>query len=77
MTTSRHAATAGPEAAAREQISEIAADLEAIRFRLLGVHASLPPEGPAARMRADLECILADAVEPALRDLRSTVEGPD
>jgi hypothetical protein len=76
MTTSRHATTAGPETAAREQISEIAADLEAIRFRLLGVHASLPPEGPATGMRADIECILADAIEPALRDLRSAVDDP-
>jgi hypothetical protein len=74
MTTSRHATTTDPEVAAREQISEITAELEAIRFRLLGVHASLPPEGLAAEMRTVIECVLADAFEPALRDLRAAVD---
>lgn len=74
MTTSRHATTTGPQAAAREQISEITAELKAIRFRLLGVHASLPTEGPGAEMRTVIECVLADAIEPALRDLRAAVD---
>ncbi|HSK75317.1 MAG TPA: hypothetical protein VLQ45_02580 [Thermoanaerobaculia bacterium] len=76
MTKSRHATTTGPEAAAREQIPAITAELEAIRFRLLGAHASLSPEGPGAGMRAAIECILADAIEPALRDLRAAVDDP-
>lgn len=63
-----------PVTAARTQLREIAADLEALRFRLLGVHASLPPdEEPSfsTGVRAALECILADSLEPAIRDLQA------
>lgn len=74
MTKSRNATTTDPESAAREQISEITAELEAIRFRMLGVHATLPPEGHALEIRTVIECVLADAFEPALRDLRAAVD---
>lgn len=76
MMKSRQATKTGPEAAAREQLSEIAAEVEAIRFRLLGVHASLPPDGSSLEIRTVIECLLADAFGPALRDLRTLADGP-
>jgi hypothetical protein len=72
--------------AAREQLREIVGDLESIRFRLLGVQASLPE--PAAdgtvqgfvedieemdfrtEIRSVIGCVLNDCVAPAMRDLR-------
>jgi hypothetical protein len=74
---------ADAEAAAREQLAEIDRDLEAIRFRLLGVQAVLPVapgelvrhldiEDMAAptEIRTVIQCVLDDYIEPAIRDLR-------
>lgn len=74
----------GLEAAAQEQLREIERDLDAIRFRLLGVHATLPPAPEevvlqldvddemvvSTHIRAVIETLLADKLEPAIRDLR-------
>lgn len=67
------------EAGIREQLRNIAAELEAIRFRLLGVHAVLPApargagdeEGDVVTLRSVIECVLGDSLEPAIRDLRT------
>jgi hypothetical protein len=69
-------------AAAREQLRAIARDLSAIRYRLLGVIASLadgiskdPGEEDDERsdlmteMRSVAECVLADNIRPAIDDL--------
>jgi len=70
-------------AAAEEQLRAIARDLSGIRYRLLGVIASLSdgrtPE-PAeeedderadrmTEMRSVAECVLADFIRPAIDDL--------
>ena len=61
----------------QEEIRQITRDLESLRFRLLGVRASL--RAPTARgeeeegvadMQALLDCVLTDSLGPALRDLR-------
>jgi len=64
------------EAAAKEQLREIAVELEAIRLRLLSVHRSLPapPESgeeqdDTVTLRPVIECVLSDSLEPAIRDL--------
>jgi hypothetical protein len=72
-----------PETAAEAQLREIAA-LEALRFRLLGVQASLPPSSlerdplrevdemdTATEIRAVVGCVLEDRIEPALQELRN------
>ncbi len=77
---------ADAEAAAREQLREIAAELEGIRFRLLGVHTSLaaeskegrlltgqPPTEVSAEILSAVECVLIDRIEPALDALREAV----
>ncbi|MGC2238952.1 MAG: hypothetical protein WA584_22550 [Pyrinomonadaceae bacterium] len=71
------------EATAEAQLGEIANALEAIRFRLLGVQASLPASplerdplrdedemDTASQLRALVGCVLEDRIEPALRELR-------
>jgi hypothetical protein len=71
------------ETTAEAQLGEIANALEAIRFRLLGVAASLPVSpwerdplreedemDTAAQLRALVGCVLEDRIEPALRELR-------
>lgn len=62
-----------PEERLRAQLGEVAADLEALHFRLLGVHASLPcdqePE-TFSSWRAGIECVLADRLAPAADALR-------
>lgn len=64
----------------REEIRDVARDLEALRFRLLGVRASLPApraareEDAVADVRSILECVLEDSLRPALRDLRKLVD---
>ena len=75
------------EAAAREQLRRIAAELEGMRFRLLGVHASLAApsrEGlllagsrhaeTSAEIVSAVECVLIDRIGPALRSLREMFE---
>jgi hypothetical protein len=76
--------THATEAAAREQLRRISRDLEALRFRLLGVQASLPASplehdplreddamDPATEIRTAIGCVLADRIDPALRDLQA------
>jgi hypothetical protein len=71
-----------PGAAAQEQLRAIARDLSGIRYRLLGVVASLSggrPEEPReeddersdlkTEMRSVAECVLADNIRPAIDDL--------
>ena len=74
------------EAAAREQLRRIAAELEAIRFRLLGIHTSLAAPsregfliaGPrdteaSVEILAAVECVVVDLIGPALRALEEAV----
>lgn len=60
----------------QDQLRAMAVILTAVRERLAGLSASLPEEdgeleaeatGPG--LRSVVECILADSVEPAIRDL--------
>jgi hypothetical protein len=72
--------------AARNQVLDIVHDLDAIKFRLLGVQASLPPgiveldrflemeaTDPAAILRAAISCVLQDHLGPMVRDLEAAV----
>ena len=70
------------EACARIQLKEIERELQSIRFRMLGVQATLPPapvdQDPAdverldnlSQLHAVIRCLLADSIEPSIRDLR-------
>jgi hypothetical protein len=82
LTHERVKARTEVELAAQFQVRAIAADLEALRFRLWGVHASLPitAQEPAmlageaemdlsTEVRSIIECVLNDDIEPAIRDL--------
>jgi hypothetical protein len=77
-----------PVTAARAKLSEIAAELEMIRFRLLGVQASLPvlpmesdplreddPMDAATEIRSTIGCVLEDRIGAAIRDLQATASG--
>lgn len=68
--------------AVAQAVRAIVVDLEGVRSRLLQIIASLPappdetdfPEGTEelgnpAGLRSILECVLADCIEPAIRDL--------
>ncbi len=70
------------EAAAQAELRKIVEDLETIRSRLSDLHAKLPvpPQETAmllgeeemdvaTEVRSVVECILADCIEPAIRDL--------
>ncbi len=72
------------EAAARERLREIAAELETLRFRLLEVQASLPPSplerdplreddamDTTTEIRSAIDCVLEDRIDPALKALRA------
>ena len=62
-----------PEERLRVQLREVAAELEALQFRLLGVHASLPSAQEPdlfSSLRAGIECVLADRLAPAVESLR-------
>ena len=64
------------EESLRAQLGEVAADLEALQFRLLGVHASLPCDqepDPFSSLRAGIECVLTDRLAPAIDALRELV----
>jgi hypothetical protein len=83
--TNEEASPSEPEAA-QTQLRRIVKELEAIRYRLLGVHATLPapPQdalladeeepGVAAALRSAIECALADRLEPAIRALHAAAE---
>jgi len=73
------------EKAAQGQLREVIRDLEAIKFRLVGVRESLPPssaeavrlldvepEGAdlATEIRTVIQCVLNDSLEPLIGDLR-------
>lgn len=75
------------EADAQRQVRAIAAELEAIRFRLLGVCASLevPPMEPvmlvgemdmdiSTEVRSVIECVVNDFIDSAVRDLRAAAD---
>jgi hypothetical protein len=75
--------TQGVEAA-RSQMLAIVHDLDAIKFRLLGVQASLPPgiieldrflemeaTDAATGLRTAIACVLRDYLGPAVRDLEA------
>jgi hypothetical protein len=78
------------EERAREQLREVAAELEAIRFRLLGVYAALPVSpgerdplredddamDATTRIRAAIGCILEDRIAPAFRELQEAAAEP-
>jgi hypothetical protein len=79
--TNEEASPSEPEAA-QTQLRRIVKELEAIRYRLLGVHATLPAPsrdledeegdaGVAAAVRSAIECALADRLEPAIRALQA------
>jgi hypothetical protein len=75
------------EAAAQEQLREIAADLKTIRFRLEELKGSLPvPTQEEAmllgemdmdvstEMRSVIECVLNDNIDPAIRGLLAAAD---
>ena len=68
--------------AAEEQLREMARVAEAMRYRMLGVLASVPPSpsetdpevdvdvtDPVARLRGNLQNLLSDGIEPLIRGL--------
>lgn len=73
------------------QLGEVARELDAIRYRLLGIAASLRspqdetarllgvgvPEDAAADTLSIVECVLVDRLGPAIRELSTAVEGED
>ena len=73
-------------AEARKQLREVADELEALRFRLLGIQGSLPEPSAekvrfeeldgmdaATELRAVIGCVLNDFIGSAIRDLRDAV----
>jgi hypothetical protein len=64
-----------PKDQALEQLRQVAEELKGIRFRLLGMAATLPEyreeEEPDRAMDARnlTECLVYDYVEPAIRDI--------
>ncbi len=75
--------------AAQAQLQEILREVEGLKFRLIGVHASVPPSpseadplqdvdptDPGARLRGALEYILSDSVGPLLEVLREVTSDP-
>lgn len=55
----------------QDELYELAAWLKGIRFRLLGLVATLPESSPC---REVIECVIADAILPAIRDLTAAAE---
>lgn len=77
------------EATAQAQLRQIAMELEAIRFRLIGLQATLsvPPQEDAmlageldmdvsTEVRSVIDCVLNDSIQPAVRDLLAAAEYP-
>jgi hypothetical protein len=71
------------ETIAKGQLDRIADSLEAIRFQLLGVRASLPASpvesvrlleveemDSSTQLHTTIDCVLEDRLGPAIRDLR-------
>lgn len=68
------------ESEARDQLREIARELEGLRYRLIGVQAGLSSEqeqGPEHAMRGDIECVLVDRLSPAIEALRVAADPSD
>ena len=74
--------------AAQAEIREILRALKPLKFRLLGVAASLPPSSaetsplldveprdPRTEIRSVVECVVNDSVDPAIRDLDEVAGG--
>jgi hypothetical protein len=72
------------EAAARVRLKEIAEELKALEKKLRGIHKSLAPTEDAraaaesdadndvsTEIRSVIECVLADSLGPAIRDLQA------
>jgi hypothetical protein len=75
----------------REKLREIAGELDALQVRLreLALRLTAPPRprpdetedaldvtlDAATELRAVIECVLIDRIQPALRDLRRVVRG--
>lgn len=75
------------EAAAKEKLQQIVAELEGIRVRLGAIHDSLPTSRKedlmllgeedmdfTTEVRSVIECVLNDSIQPAIRDLRAAAE---
>ena len=84
---SRDSEAIGAEATAREQLQQIAAELEGMRVRLGAIHDGLPISAKEGVMllgeedmdfptevRSVIECVLNDSIQPAIRDLRAAAE---
>ena len=82
MTESEPIATTKAEIAAQAELRQMVEELDAIRCRLSDLHDRLPvsPEetamlvgeaemGFATEVRSVIECVLADSLGPAIRDL--------
>lgn len=71
---------------ARQRIGVIAGELEEIRNRVLDVEDTLPVNSsredivgdldPASGLRAVLECLVRDCLDPLIRDLRAITAPP-
>lgn len=77
-------------ASARKELLRIADDLEGLAFRLQGVRASLLESieesfstldidemEPGTHLRAVIDCVLSDRLEPAIRDLREAARATE
>lgn len=61
----------------REELCDAVRDLRAVRTRLRGITIFLPAHPRRAKdrealARSSIECVLADSLEPAIRDLDAT-----
>jgi hypothetical protein len=69
------------EAAAQVQLRTVTEELAKIQTVLRGIAESLPPSPPddeepqegAGALRSVIECVLADSLQPAIRDLQAAV----
>ncbi len=62
------------EAAAWPRVRAAVEELEKVQAELQEVAASLPAPDEEVSLRSVIECVLADSVRPAIRDLRAAVE---
>lgn len=62
------------EAAAWPRVRAAVEELEEVQAELQEVAASLPAPDEEVSLRSVIECVLADSVRPAIRDLRAAVE---
>lgn len=71
--------------AAQTQLGDVVRQLEVLRYLLLGIAASLPTVDETeaedlgdvpTRIRADIECALADSIAPAIANLGRAARYP-